>query len=87
MQWGSDIFKVRLTEVYQQIPVDGKCAEILTISTYKGLSKFLRLPFEMKVAPVIFQLVMDTMLSRIDFAITYLDDILMESKSREHARM
>ncbi len=41
----------------------------------------------MKVASVIFQQVMDTMLSGLDFAIAYLVDILMKIKTREkHAR-
>ena len=37
----------------------------------------------MKVAPAIFQQVMDTMLNGLDFAIAYLDDILMNSSNKE----
>ena len=67
--------KLDLSEAYRQIPVDETCAEILTINTHKGLFKFHRLPFGIKVAPAIFQHVMDIMLSGLDFAIAYLDDI------------
>ena len=37
--------------------------------------------FGVKVAPAIFQQVMDTMLGGLDFAITYLDDIIIASKN------
>ena len=40
----------------------------------------------MKVAPAIFQEVMDTMLDGLDFAIAYLDDIIIISKSKEQHR-
>ena len=40
----------------------------------KGLES--RLPFGIKVAPGIFQQIMDTLLSDVDFTIAYLDDIL-----------
>ena len=53
---------------------------------HKELYKFLRFPLGIKVAPVIFQQV-DTMLSGQDFAIAYLDDILIKSKTQEeHTR-
>ena len=46
-----------------------------------------RLAFEVKVAPVIFQQVMDSMLGDLDFAFAYLDDILITSKSvTEHRK-
>ena len=47
----------------------------------RGLYKFERSPFGVKVTPAIFQQVMDTMLSGLDFSVTYWDDILMNSKS------
>ena len=59
---------------------------VLKYYQHKGLYKFLRLTFGIKVALVIFQQVMDTMLSGLDFAIVYLDDILMKSKIQEHTR-
>ena len=48
---------------------------------HHGLYKFERLPFGVKVVPAIFQQVMDTILSGLDFAVGYFDDILMKSKS------
>ena len=85
---GGRIFsKLDLSEANLQIPVDKKCVEILTANTHKGLFKFLRLPFRITVAPAIFQQAMNTVLSDLDFAIAYLDDIFIESKiQEEHAR-
>ena len=57
--------------------------KLLCINTHRVLFKFERLPFGIKVAPAIFQEVMDTMLDDFDFAITYLDDIIIISKSKE----
>ena len=46
-----------------------------------GLYKFDRLVFGIKVAPAIFQQVMDTMLGGFDFTFAYLDDIVIWSKT------
>ena len=47
--------KLDLSKAILQIPVDEKCAEILTINTHEGLFKFRRLPFGIKVAPAVLQ--------------------------------
>ena len=84
---GDRIFSnLDLSEAYMQILINEKCAGILAINIHKCLFKFLRLPFGIKVALVILQQMMDTMLSRLDFAIACLDGILIKSKIGEHAR-
>ena len=45
--------------------------------------KFNRLAFRIKVAPAVFQQVMDMMLCELDFVVTYLDDILMKNENPE----
>ena len=50
---------------------------------HKALSSLRRLRFGLKVAPSLFQQIMDTMLAGLDFAIAYLDDILIKSKKVE----
>ena len=76
-----------MSVAYLQIPEEEKCAELFTINTHRCLYKINRLQHEMKVAPTIFQKIMDTMLANLDFAATYLDDILIKSKNREdHAK-
>ncbi len=67
---GGKIFsKLDLSDAYLQVKVDEECSKLLTINTHKGLYKFLRLPFGVKFAPSIFQLVMDMMLNSRDFAV------------------
>ena len=71
--------KIDLSDAYLQIPINEECSKLLCINTHRDLYRFERLPFGVNVAPVIFQRVMDTMLNGLDFAIAYLDDILMNS--------
>ena len=79
--------KVDLSNAYLQIPVEEECSKLLCINTQRGLYKFERLAFGVKVASAIFQQVMDTMLGGLDFACAYLDDIVLASKStEEHCR-
>ena len=52
---GKRIFsKLDLSEADFQIPVEEKCAELLTINTHRGLNKVNRLQYEIKVALSIF---------------------------------
>lgn len=68
--------KLDLSEAYLQVHVVEVCSEIMAIKTHKGLYKFNRLPFIIKVALATVQDGMDTMLEDCDFAVAYLDDIL-----------
>ncbi|XP_014785731.1 uncharacterized protein K02A2.6-like [Octopus bimaculoides] len=52
---GKNFSKLDLSEAYLQLQVDEECAKVLTINTHKGLYRFKRLPFGVKVAPAIFQ--------------------------------
>lgn len=53
---------------------------MLTVDTHKG---FNRLPFGVKVASSIFQQIMATMVSGLDFFfISYLDDVYIKRKNR-----
>ena len=81
---GGKIFsKIDLSDAYLQLKVTDSCAKVLTINTHKGLFKLNRLPFGLKVAPAIFQQIMDTMLAGLEFAIAYLDDILIKSANQD----
>eukprot|EP00106_Octopus_bimaculoides_P003442 XP_014770884.1 PREDICTED: uncharacterized protein K02A2.6-like [Octopus bimaculoides] len=74
---GGKIFsKLDLSDVYLQIKVDKECSKPLTVSMHRGLNKYNRLSFGLKVTPAIFQQVMDVMLADCQFAIPYLDDVL-----------
>jgi hypothetical protein len=80
---GKYFSKIDLSDAYLQIPVDEESSKLLCINTHKGLYKFKRLPFGVKVAPAIFQQTMDMMLNGLDFAVAYLDDVLISSASKD----
>ena len=61
--------------------VDDDYSKVLTINTHKGLYKLNRFPFGLKVDPSFFRQVMDTMLRGFDFAIAYLDNILIKREN------
>ena len=61
--------------------VDEETSKLLTINIQRGLYSFIRLPFRCKVTPSIFQKIMDSMLAELDFAMAYLDDILIKSET------
>ena len=51
--------------------------------THRDLYRLRRLSFSLKVAPSQFQQIMDTMLSGLEYAMVYLDDILIKSENFE----
>ena len=73
--------KIDLSKAYLQIPVEEESSKLLCINTHRRLYKFEGLPFGVKVGRAIFQQVMDTLLSGLDFTVAFLEDILMNSKS------
>ena len=83
LDWGKVFSKIDLTEVYHQIPAEENSSKLLCINTHMGLYKFDRLVFRIKVAPAIFQQVMDTILGGFDFTFAYLDDIVISSKMKK----
>ena len=81
---GGKVFsKIDLSEAYLQISVEENSSKLLCINAHRRMYKFDRLIFEIKVAPVIFQQVRDTMLGGFDFTFAYLDDIVLSSKTKE----
>ncbi|XP_036363453.1 uncharacterized protein K02A2.6-like [Octopus sinensis] len=79
---GNKIFsKLDLSDASLQIKADEECSKFLTVNTPKGLYKYNRLPFGLKVTPAIFQQVVDAMLADCKFAIPYLDDLLIKIES------
>ena len=55
----------------------------LAFNMHKGLFFLQRLLFGLKVAPSLFQQIMDTMLAGLNFMMTYLHDILIKSENLE----
>ena len=63
-------------------------AMLATISTYKGLYKYNRLPFGViTTAPALFQQIMESLLQGVPCICIYLDDILVTGKTQaEHLK-
>lgn len=79
---GSMFFsKIDLSEAYLQIEVNEKAKPLLTINTPKGLFRYNRLPFGVKVAPAIFQETMDKVIADMPGTAAYLDDIIVSGKT------
>ena len=78
--------KINLSDAYLQIPAEEECSKLVCINTHHGLYKFGCLPFDVKVTLSIFQQVMDTILSDLNFAVAYLDDILMNNQNVEQLK-
>ena len=52
---GQRYTKLDLTSAYQQMPLDSKSQEYVTINIHRGLYRYKRLPFGVASSPAIFQ--------------------------------
>ena len=66
-----------------QLPLDEQSKLLTTINTTKGLFVYIRLPFGVSSAPIVFQRTLDQLLAGIPMAVIYLDDILVSGATRE----
>ena len=81
---GGRVFsKLDLSESYLQVKVSEECSKYLTINTHKGIFKLNHLSFGLKVAPSLFQQIMDTLLAGMEYAIAYLVDIWIKSVNKD----
>lgn len=73
---------------YYQIPLSEDSKERTAFGCHRGLYQFRVMPFDLSTAPGIFQEVANRVLEDCrDFAIAYLDDILILSKTKsDHLR-
>ncbi|XP_054284286.1 uncharacterized protein K02A2.6-like [Macrosteles quadrilineatus] len=75
--------KLDLASAYNQVKIKESSQALLTINTLRGLFRYKRLPYGISSAGSIFQSVMDKIMSGIQNAYCYLDDILLISHSPE----
>ena len=80
---GKKFSKIDLTSAYQQMSLDEKSQELVTINRHKGLYQYTRLPFGVASAPTIFQNTMNVVLQGLPLVICYLDDILITGSTED----
>ncbi|MGL6082193.1 MAG: RNase H-like domain-containing protein [Gammaproteobacteria bacterium] len=79
---GAKIFsKIDLKEAFLQIELENDAREWLAINTPNGIFKCNRLTYGIKVAPAIFQNLMDIVLKGVDGALAYIDDVIVFAKN------
>lgn len=74
---------IDLSGAYLQLALDENSSKLTTINTHVGLLSYRRLPFGVKTAPAIFQEVIDKILSGLENVVSYFDDILVGSPTKE----
>ena len=85
MNRGQKLTKLDLSQAYQQLLLNEKSCDYLTINMHSGLFHPTRLQFGVHSAAGIFQREMESGLSHITFTIVRMDDILISGKnSFEH---
>ena len=75
--------KVDLKSAYNQLVLDEKAREYLTLNTPRGLVRPTRLSFGYSSAPSIFQRTLDQLLSGLPGVAVFLDDVIIAAPSRE----
>ena len=83
MAGGDKFTKIDLKCAYQQMLLDEKSQELVTIATLRGLFRYTRLPFGVSSSPAIWQRFMEQVLSGLDFTCAIMDDILVSGKNDE----
>ena len=72
-----------LTGAYWQLSLDEDSQKLTAINTHLGVFVFKRLPYGVKVAPSIFQSIMEQILQGLEGIVVYFDDILIPGKTLE----
>jgi hypothetical protein len=74
---GQKFSKIDLKCAYQQLVLDDKSQELVTINTSRGLFRYTRLPFGTSSSPAIWQRFIDQVLQGLDSVCVIQDDVLV----------
>ncbi len=84
---GRKFSKLDLSHAYQQVLLEEKSQEFVTVSTHKGLYRYNRVPFGVASAPAVFQQLMEKVLQGIPGVVCFIDDVLVTGgNDEEHLR-
>lgn len=79
---GNSLFvSLDLASGYYQIPVEANSQDKTAFVTPDGQYQFKRMPFGLTNAPSVFQRAMNKILSKLDYTLVYMDDVLIPSRS------
>ncbi|XP_045777658.1 uncharacterized protein K02A2.6-like [Maniola jurtina] len=82
---GEKYSRVDLAHAYQQLMLTEDAKKLVCINTHLGLFQYNRLPFGVKVAPNIFQHIMDQLLAGRPGIAVFMDDVVITGKNdQEH---
>ena len=74
---GQKFTKLDMSQAYQQLCLDDKFKNTLSLTHQKDFFYYNHLPFDISSAPGIFQRVIEGLLQGISKVVVYLDDILI----------
>ena len=74
---------IDLEKAFLQVPMRESDIHKTAVTTPFGMFEFLFMPFGLRNAPATFQRLMDNILRPYPFAVAYLDDIIVASRTRE----
>lgn len=77
---------IDLSNAYQQLLLSESSVEVMTVNTSMGLYRVKKLPFGVATAPMIFQSVIDQIISGIEGVTAYQDDVLISGRDEEQCR-
>ena len=80
---GKRFSKLDLSHAYQQVVLDERSRQYVTVNTHKGLFRYNRLPFGVLSAPSIFQRLMENLLQGIPGVTVCVDDICVTGRTDE----
>ncbi len=70
--------KLDLTKGFHQVPVEEDSRDLTTFSCKFGKFRYRRMPFGLRNAPSVFQLLMQRCLQNLErFALAYIDDVVV----------
>ena len=78
---GKSFTELDLSQAYEQMELDEASQEVVTITTHRGLFKYMRLPYGVSSAPAIFQRAIEELLQGIPNVGVFLDNILITGAS------
>lgn len=77
---GEKFSKIDLKCAYQQMLLDEKSQELVTINTHKGMFRYTRLPFGISSSPAIWQRFIDQVLAGLEHTCAIMDDVLVSGR-------